>query len=208
MARNARDWIDLVLDPGWEERDAGLSATDPLLFPGYASRDASHESVITADGAIAALPVVAMSFDFGVYGGSMGVAAGEKIARAFERAIERNAAVIALTATGGARMQEGTLALTQMAKTITARRALTIAGLPFLAYLRHPTTGGVYASFASLADVLWAEPGATIGFAGPRVAEQISPLPEGSHTAEFSLENGLIDQIVSPDQLRAHAGVF
>ena len=208
MARNARDWIDLVLDPGWEERDAGLASTDPLRFPGYDARDASHESVITADGAVAALPVVAISFDFEVYGGSMGVAAGEMIARAFERAIERGAAVVALTATGGARMQEGMIALAQMAKTITARRALTVAGLPFLAYLRHPTTGGVYASFASLADVLWAEPGATIGFAGPRVAEQVGPLPEGSHTAEFSLSSGLIDQIVSPDQLRDATGVF
>ena len=208
MARTARDWIDLVLDPGWEERDTNVASTDPLGFPGYGSRDSSHESVISADGAIAALPVVAISFDFEVYGGSMGVAAGEKIARAFERANQRDAAVIAITATGGARMQEGMLALAQMAKTITARRALTVAGLPFLAYLRHPTTGGVYASFASLADVLWAEPGATIGFAGPRVAEQVGPLPEGSHTAEFSLANGLIDDIVSADQLRAHAGVF
>ncbi len=208
MARNAREWIDLVLDRGWEERDANLASTDPLLFPGYASREESRESVITADGAIAALPVVAISFDFEVYGGSMGVAAGEKIARAFERAIERHAAVIAITATGGARMQEGMLALAQMAKTITARRALTVAGLPFLAYLRHPTTGGVYASFASLADVLWAEPGATIGFAGPRVAEQVGPLPEGSHTAEFSFASGLIDEIVPPDQLRTQAGVF
>ncbi len=208
MTRNARDWIDLVLDPGWEERDAGLASADPLRFPGYDARDASRESVITADGAIAALPVVAISFDFEVYGGSMGVAAGEKIARAFERAIERRAAVVALTATGGARMQEGMIALAQMAKTITARRALTVAGLPVLAYLRHPTTGGVYASFASLADVLWAEPGATIGFAGPRVAEQVGPLPEGSHSAEFSLANGLIDEIVAPEQLRAACGVF
>ena len=208
MARTAREWIDLVLDQGWEERDTGLASSDPLGFPGYTSRDAARESVITADGAVAALPVVVISFDFDVFGGSMGVAAGEKIARAFERAIERRAAVVALTATGGARMQEGMLALSQMPKTITARRALTVAGLPFLAYLRHPTTGGVYASFASLADVLWAEPGATIGFAGPRVAEQVAPLQEGSHTAEFSLANGLIDDVVRPDDLRGSVGVF
>ncbi len=194
-ARTARDLLDLVLDAGWEERDAGLSATDPLGFPGYGDRDPKRESVISADGTLAGLPVVGISFEFDVFGGSMGVAAGEKIARAFERAVERRAAVIALTASGGARMQEGMPALAQMAKTVLARRDLTAARLPFLAYLTDPTTGGVYASFASLADVLWAEPGATIGFAGPRVAEQVGPLDDASHTAEFSLDNGLVDDI-------------
>ena len=207
-SRTARDLLDLVLDQGWEERDAGLATADPLGFPGYHDRDATRESVITADGSLAGLPVVGISFEFDVYGGSMGVAAGEKIARAFERAVERRAAVIALTSTGGARMQEGMTALAQMAKTVLTRRELTAAGLPFLAYLSDPTTGGVYASFASLADVLWAEPGATIGFAGPRVAEQIAPLDEGSHTAEYSLANGLIDDVVAPEDLRAAAGVF
>jgi acyl-CoA carboxylase subunit beta len=208
MARTAREWIDLVLDPGWTESDATLAAADPIGFPGYGARDAKRESIVAADGEVAGTPVVAISFDFEVFGGSMGVVAGEKIARAFERAIDRRAALLALTASGGARMQEGMVALSQMAKTIVARRSLTGAGLPFLAYLRHPTTGGVYASFASLADVLWAEPGATIGFAGPRVAEQVEPLPEGSHTAEFSLSNGLIDDIVAPEDLRAAFGVF
>ena len=197
-----------MLDTGWEERDAALASADPLGFPGYHDRDAERESVITADGSLAGTPVVGISFEFDVYGGSMGIAAGEKIARAFERAVERRAAVIALTSTGGARMQEGMTALAQMAKTVLARRELTAAGLPFLAYLSHPTTGGVYASFASLADVLWAEPGATIGFAGPRVAEQVAPLDEGSHTAEYSLANGLIDDVVAPEDLRAAAGVF
>jgi len=203
MPRNAVEWIDLVLDQGWTECDAGLAAGDPLAFPGYSSRDAKTESVITADGSVEGMPVVAISFEFEVFGGSMGVVAGEKITRAFERAIDQRAAVIAFTASGGARMQEGMVALTQMAKTTVARRALTGAGLPFLAYLRSPTTGGVYASFASLADVLWAEPGATIGFAGPRVAAQAGAAPEGSHTAEFSLANGLIDDIVSDEHLRA-----
>jgi acyl-CoA carboxylase subunit beta len=207
-ARTARDLLDLVLDVGWEERDAGLSATDPLGFPGYGDRDPKRESVISADGRLAGLPVVGISFEFDVFGGSMGVAAGEKIARAFERAVERRAAVIALTASGGARMQEGMPALAQMAKTVLARRDLTAAGLPFLAYLTDPTTGGVYASFASLADVLWAEPGATIGFAGPRVAEQVAPLDDASHTAEFSLDNGLVDDIIALEDLRAAAGVF
>ena len=208
MPRTAAEWLDLVLDAGWTECDAGLAAGDPLTFPGYASRDAKSESVVTADGSVDGLPVVAISFEFDVFGGSMGVVAGEKIARAFERAIDRRAAVVALTASGGARMQEGMVALTQMAKTTVARRALTAAGLPFLAYLRSPTTGGVYASFASLADVLWAEPGATVGFAGPRVAAQAGPLPEGSHTAEFSLSNGLIDDIVPAETLRARTTAF
>ncbi|MGH2794581.1 MAG: carboxyl transferase domain-containing protein [Actinomycetota bacterium] len=206
--RSARDLLDLVLDAGWEERDASLTASDPLGFPGYADRDGTRESVISADGTLGGLPIVGISFEFDVFGGSMGVSAGEKIARAFERAVERRAAVIALTASGGARMQEGMPALAQMAKTVLARRELTAAGLPFLAYLSDPTTGGVYASFASLADVLWAEPGATIGFAGPRVAEQVAPLDDESHTSEFSLENGLVDDIVPPADLRAAAGVF
>src|SRR5207245_11274833 len=140
-----------------------------------ATRQRKREPVIAADGRVAGTPVVAISFSFEVFGGSIGVAAGEKIARAFERATDRRAAVVALTASGGARMQEGMVALAQMAKTVVARRALTVSGLPFLTYLRNPTTGGVYASFASLADVLWAEPGATIGFTGPRVASQVAP---------------------------------
>jgi len=200
--------LDLVLDPGWELRDDDVVATDPLGFPGYRDRDPAIESVISADGAIGGLPVVGIAFEFDVFGGSMGVAAGERIARAFERAVERRAAVIALTASGGARMQEGMPALAQMAKTVIARRGLTAAGLPFLAYLLDPTTGGVYASFASLADVLWAEPGATIGFAGPRVAEQVAPLDDESHTAEFSLANGLVDDVVAIEDLRAAAAVF
>src|SRR5438046_325332 len=125
MARTARDWIDLVCDGGWTECDAALSAGDPIAFPGYGTRDAKRESVITADGTVAGTPVVAISFDFEIFGGSMGVVAGEKVARAFERAIDRRAAVIALTASGGARMQEGMVALAQMAKTIVARRGLT-----------------------------------------------------------------------------------
>lgn len=203
MRRSAREWLDLALDAGWVERDAGLAAGDPLGFPGY-KRDG--ESVVSASGAVAGFPVEAVSFEFSALGGSMGIAAGEKIARAFDRGVARRAAVLALTASGGARMQEGMLALAQMAKTMVARIGLQKAGLPFIAYLRDPTTGGVYASFAAQADLLWAEPDATIGFAGPRVAEAATgePLPEGSHTAEFALARGLIDDIVGPAELRAH----
>ncbi len=199
--RSAHDWLDRVLDPGWVQRDTSLSSADPLKFPGY---QPEGEPVTAASGACGGLPVEAVSFDFSVLGGSMGIAAGESVARAFDRALARRAGVLALTASGGARMQEGMPALTQMAKTIVARTDHAKAGLPFIAYLRHPTTGGVYASFASLADVVWAEPRATIGFAGPRVAEAVTgaPLPEGSHTAEFALAHGLIDAILSPDQIR------
>ncbi|MHB8511075.1 MAG: carboxyl transferase domain-containing protein [Actinomycetota bacterium] len=189
-----RDFLDQILDAGWSEADAKLRSKNPLRFPAY---DPINESVIVASGAIGSFPVEAISFNFEAFGGSMGIVAGEKIARSFERAVDRRAAVVALCASGGARMQEGMLSLAQMAKTVVARTLLEQAGLPFIAYLQNPTTGGVYASFASLADLIWAEPNATIGFAGPRVAEQVtgSPLPTGSHTAEFALEHGLIDAI-------------
>ncbi|HEX9694755.1 MAG TPA: carboxyl transferase domain-containing protein [Actinomycetota bacterium] len=200
--RDAKPWLDLALDPGWVERDGDLAAGNPLAFPGY---DPGRETVVAASGASGGHPVEAVSFDFGILGGSMGIVAGEKVARAFERALGRRAAVVALCASGGARMQEGMTALVQMAKTVVSRETLARAGLPFVAYLRNPTTGGVYASFASLADVVWAEPGATVGFAGPRVAEAVTgrPLPDGSHTAAFAVEHGLIDAEVTPEALRA-----
>jgi acetyl-CoA carboxylase carboxyl transferase subunit beta len=198
----ATDWLALVLDSGWSLTQDDLRSGDPLRFPGYEVPD--HESVVAASGTAGGYALEAVAFDFSTFGGSLGVVAGERIARAFERAIERRAGVLVLLSTGGARMQEGMVALTQMAKTVVARQALAKAGLPFIAYLRHPTTGGAYASFGGLADLVWAQPGATVGFAGPRVAEEMSgrPLPEGSHTAEFALERGLIDEIVAPDDLK------
>jgi acetyl-CoA carboxylase carboxyl transferase subunit beta len=201
MTSSAEHRLNEVLDPGWVERDADLATRNPLDFPGYKPEG---EAAVTASGAVGGFPVEAISFSFEILGGSMGVAVGEKIARSFERAVERRAGVVALVASGGARLQEGMLALAQMAKTVVARGAATRAGLPFIAYLRNPTTGGVYASFASLADLLWAEPGATIGFAGPRVAEAVTgrSLPEGSHTSEFALARGLVDDVVSPEALR------
>lgn len=200
--RDAKPWLDLVLDPGWVERDGDLAAGNPLAFPGY---EPGRETVLVASGACGGHPVEAISFDFDVLGGSMGIVAGEKIARAFERALGRRAAVVALTASGGARMQEGMAALVQMAKTVVARDTLARAGLPFVAYLRNPTTGGVYASFSSLADIVWAEPGATVGFAGPRVAQAVTgrPLAEGSHTASFAVAYGLIDAEMLPETLRS-----
>ena len=214
---NARAWLDLVLDPGWGLLFEDVVSGDPLQFPGYveqlrAAREKTgcSESVLVAEGGLEGHRIVAISFEFGFLGGSMGVAAGERIARAFERAAEIGAPVIALTASGGARMQEGMLALSQMPATLIAREKVAAAKQPFICYLRNPTTGGVFASFANSADLLWAEPHATIGFAGPRVAETVTgePLPEDSHTAESALKHGLIDEIVPPSEIRKRISEF
>ena len=208
----ARDWLDLVLDPGWAEIDADVLSTDPLGFPGYTEQLArartatgSTDSVVTASGSVDGKPILAISFEFSFLGGSMGVAAGERIARVFERAAAERTPVVTLTASGGARMQEGMAALATMPGTLAARELLAAAHVPFIAYLRNPTTGGVLASFASSADLVWAQPGATIGFAGPRVSETVTgePLPEGSHTAESALVAGLVDDLVEPTDVRA-----
>jgi acetyl-CoA carboxylase carboxyl transferase subunit beta len=198
---NPHAWLDLTLDPGWVVRDDALSSMNPLDFPGY---DPDHEPILSVSGACGGHAIEAIAFDFDVLGGSMGVVVGETVARAFERALARRAAVLALTASGGARMQEGMPALVQMAKTVTARTGHRKAGLPFIAYLRNPTTGGVYASFGSLADIVWAEPDATVGFAGPRVAQTVTgkPLPPGSHSAAFAERYGLIDAIVPVNELK------
>ena len=210
--QNARDWLDLVLGPGSSLLFEDVVAADPLSFPGYAeqvadarARTGCSAGVLVAEGSIGERAVVAISFEFGFIGGSMGVAEGERICRAFELAADRKVPVVALTASGGARMQEGMLALGQMPATIAARARLAAAHQPFIAYLRNPTTGGVYASFASSADVILAEPGATIGFAGPRVAEAFTgqSLPAGSHTAEWATKQGLVSWVVEPFKLRS-----
>jgi acetyl-CoA carboxylase carboxyl transferase subunit beta len=143
--------------------------------------------------------------DFRFAGGSMGSVVGEKITRAIERAIERKTPCIIFSASGGARMQEGILSLMQMAKTSAALARLSAARLPFISVLTNPTTGGVTASFAVLGDVILAEPGALIGFAGPRVVRETTQqaLPEGFQSAEFLLNHGLIDQIVSRLDMRS-----
>jgi acetyl-CoA carboxylase carboxyl transferase beta subunit/acetyl-CoA carboxylase carboxyl transferase alpha subunit len=212
----AREWLDLVLE-GWSLLFEDVVSGDPLGFPGYpeqlrAAREKTGctESVLVAEGTIGGASTIVISFEFSFLGGSMGVAAGERICRAFERAAERRIPVVALTASGGARMQEGMLALAQMPATLVARAKLAAAHQAFVCYLRNPTTGGVYASFASSADLLWAGPGATIGFAGPRVAETVTgePLPEGSHTAESAYDACLVDELVEPDALRARIGAL
>jgi acetyl-CoA carboxylase carboxyl transferase subunit beta len=164
-----------------------------------------RQAVITGAARIADHPAVIIAFDFRFFGGSMSVAAGEAVARAFEQATASQMPVVAVIASGGVRIQEGISALLQMAKTITTVQEFRDAHRPFIAILTSPTAGGVYASFGSLADILVAEPGAVIGFAGPRVAEALthSKLPANSHRAEGALQNGMVDALVPREQIRA-----
>jgi acetyl-CoA carboxylase carboxyl transferase subunit beta len=208
----ARERIAITVDPEtFVETDAELVADDPLAFPDYADklakgRQASgeSESIITGTAQIGGFPVALGVMDFAFMGGSMGSVVGEKIARCFERAIEQRLPVVMFCASGGARMQEGLLSLMQMAKTTAAVARHHRAGLPYLAVFTDPTMAGVLASFASLADVILAEPGALVGFAGQRVAAQASvgKTPANFQTAEFQHEHGMIDLIVSRRQIR------
>jgi acetyl-CoA carboxylase carboxyl transferase subunit beta len=206
--------IAYLADPdSFEERSGELYSTDPLGFADderYLDRlAATQERTKRSDGmtvgtaTIGGEPVVLAVLDFTFLGGSMGVVVGERLARAAELAAGKKRPLIAAVASGGARMQEGMLSLLQMAKTASSIAALKEEGAPFISILSDPTTGGVLASFASLADIIVAEPEALIGFAGPRVVEQTLgyPLPPGSHTAEFQLAHGMVDAIVArPDQ--------
>ena len=164
-----------------------------------------NDAFISGSAVIDGLPIEIGSFDFRFMGGSMGSVVGESITRLFERATERRVPAIVISASGGARMQEGVLSLMQMARTSAALgRLRDVAGMPYISVLTHPTTGGVAASFAMLGDVILAEPNALIGFAGPRVIEQTigEALPEGFQTSEYLLEHGLVDRIVSRHELR------
>lgn len=211
-----------AFDP-WDGPLSGVTGGDPLGWPGYAGvlgaareRSGAVESVLTGaatvhgaraagGGAVRAdrVAVIAGVFDF--VGGSLGLAAGERIVRAYDRARREELPVLVLARSGGARMQEGMVALVQMARTAAAARRHAEAGLVQVAWLDSPTTGGVYASFASLADVLWAPPGAVVGFAGPRVVEQTTgeALPDGAHTAESAAAAGIIDAVLEPAAARA-----
>ncbi len=212
---SARERVALLADPGtFEERDAHLESTDPLGFKdakryrdrlrAAAQKTRADEAVITGMARIGGLPAVLCAFEFGFLGGSMGSVVGEKLARAIELAIDKHLPVVIVSASGGARMQEGILSLMQMAKTSSALQRLGDRGLPYVSILTDPTTGGVTASFAMLGDVIMAEPRALIGFAGPRViAETIrQPLPEGFQRSEFLLEHGQIDLIVDRRELK------
>lgn len=201
---SSRQRLEFLLDPeGRFEIGAEVIPVDSLKFKDskrYPDRlmDANQstgesDSLVCLQGAIKTMPVVAAAFEFGFMGGSMGSVLGERFVRGVQAAIELNAPFICITASGGARMQEGLFSLMQMAKTTAALTKLSQAGLPFISILTDPTMGGVSASFAFIGDVVIAEPGALIGFAGPRVIEQTvrQTLPEGFQRAEFLLERGL-----------------
>lgn len=212
---SAPDRIRNLVDEGsWKEYDRGLKSVDALEFVDsapYKERLAKYEqstglsdAVVCGVGKIHDIPVSLAVMDFRFAGGSMGSVVGEKITRAIERAIEKKIPCIVFSASGGARMQEGILSLMQMAKTSAALSRLSEAKVPFISVLTNPTTGGVTASFAVLGDLILAEPGALIGFAGARVIKETTQqeLPEGFQSSEFLLEHGLIDQIVSRLEMR------
>ena len=211
----AADRLRMIFDDTWTEYDKDLVSTDPLNFtdtkPYKARLKAGIENtgvkdaVIVAAGAIEGIQTVVAAMEYAFIGGSMGVVVGEKIARGIERAIEARMPVVIVCCSGGARMMEGALSLMQMAKICGALARLDRAGLPYIAVLTDPTTGGVTASFAMLGDLNIAEPKALIGFAGPRVIEQTirQTLPEGFQTSEFLLDKGMIDLISDRREMKA-----
>ena len=204
--------LSLILDKGtFRELDAGLASNDPLHFPGYEAkldqarrRTGMNEGVVTATGRMGGQRVAVGAIDSRFFMGSMSAALGEKVTRLVEFADKYRLPVVGYTVSGGARMQEGILSLMQMAKTSAALERFSQRGGLYISVFTHPTTGGVTASFASLGDIILSEPGALIGFAGPRVIEQTigEKLPEGFQTAEYLLEHGFLDAIVPRPQLR------
>lgn len=213
---SAERWIELLADGGsWTALDTDLVSEDPLRFvdsKAYPDRvEAARESTGVNDAILVGTarlddrPVQLGVFVFRFMGGSMGSVVGEAITRMMERGAEHRQPVVLLSCSGGARMQEGSLSLMQMAKTVAARRKLREAGAPFISILLNPTTGGVAASFALQGDVNIAEPGALIGFAGPRVIEDTirQKLPEGFQRAEFLLEHGMVDLICARQDMRS-----
>jgi acetyl-CoA carboxylase carboxyl transferase subunit beta len=202
-------------DAAYKVIEAPKAAVDPLKFRDekrYTDRlrDAKtktglEDAVVAASGAIEGLPIVATVQDFAFMGGSLGMAAGETIIRAFETALAMKQPMVLFAASGGARMQEGILSLMQLPRTTVAVDRLKEAGLPYIVVLTNPTTGGVTASYAMLGDVHIAEPGALIGFAGPRVIEQTirEKLPEGFQRAEYLKEHGMVDMVVSRLELKS-----
>jgi len=205
---SATQRLDLLLEPGYQLVDAGLRSTDPLNFTDvkpYKQRlkraqqeTGLNDAIINAVGQMGSRPVVVSAMEYGFIGGSMGAVVGETIARAVDRARNEKKPLIVIAASGGARMMEGVVSLMQMAKISTALAQLDDARLPYICVLTDPTTGGVTASFAMLGDLNIAEPGALIGFAGPRVIEQTirQKLPEGFQRSEFLLEKGFLDAVV------------
>jgi acetyl-CoA carboxylase carboxyl transferase subunit beta len=213
---SARERVQQLVDADtFVEHDAKLAPTDPLAFDAggasyrrklaeAATRSGEREAAIAGRATVDGLPVELVVLDFAFMGASMGSVVGEKLARAAERAAQRNAPLVTVSASGGARMQEGIFSLMQMAKTVTALAHLGEAGGPHVSILADPTLGGVTASYAGVGDVIIAEEGALVGFAGPRVIEQITKqkLPPDAQRAAFLLEHGMVDIVVQRRELR------
>jgi acetyl-CoA carboxylase carboxyl transferase beta subunit len=215
---SANERFAMILDDGeLLEFDGHVTTRDPLNFPGYGDKLVRTQTqtglidgIVTGRGKIDGLPVMLGVMDAAFFMGSMGTAIGEKLTRLFERATKERMPVIVFTASGGARMHEGIFSLMQMAKVSAAVARHSEAGQLYITVLTDPTTGGVTASFAMLGDIIIAEPGALIGFAGPRVIEQTigQKLPTGFQRAEFLLDHGFVDQIVPRDQLKQTLGTM
>jgi acetyl-CoA carboxylase carboxyl transferase subunit beta len=212
----AYERIDLLLDEGWHEFDNTLRSTDPLKFKAakaykesidkLPARVGVRDAVVNAEGNLNGTRVIVSAMEYNFIGGSMGSVVGEKITRSVERSLKEDRPLIVVSCSGGARMQEGALSLMQMAKISAALALLDRKAIPYISILTNPTTGGVTASFAMLGDLNIAEPGALIGFAGPRVIEQTirQKLPEGFQRAEFLVEHGMVDAIVSRKDLKTY----
>ena len=209
---SAEEYVDILTDPGsWKELWTNLSSTDPLGFEHYPDRLTAarkkagpSDAILTGSARLDGLAYQLGVMNFAFMGGSMGSVVGEKISRLARRALEKKTPLVIVSTSGGARMQEGVLSLMQMAKTSAAIAQLGLEGIPYVSILTDPTTGGVSASFAMQGDVILAEPGAVIGFAGQRVIKQTigQDLPEGFQTAEFLLQHGQIDEVVPRGSLR------
>jgi acetyl-CoA carboxylase carboxyl transferase subunit beta len=212
----APEYVAIVLDEGTTvELDVHLRSVDPLGFPDYPARlrravtnAGDQDAILTVTGTLGGLPVNLGVMDFSFMGGSMGSVVGEKIARLGQRSLEKKYPLLLIAASGGARMQEGVLSLMQMAKTSAMLSQLAERRIPYVSILTNPTTGGVSASFAMLGDAIISEPGAVIGFAGPRVIKQTlgQDLPEGFQTAEFLLDHGMVDCVVHRRDLKETVG--
>jgi acetyl-CoA carboxylase carboxyl transferase subunit beta len=212
----ASDYVNILVDENsWEELDVELRSVDPLGFPEYPQRlkkatlnAGDTDAIMTVTGTLGGMPINLGVMDFAFMGGSMGSAVGEKIARIGQRSVERKYPLVIVCSSGGARMQEGVLSLMQMAKTSALVAQLAERRVPYVSILTNPTTGGVSASFAMLGDAILAEPGAVIGFAGPRVIKQTigQELPEGFQTAEFLLDHGMVDSVVHRKELKNTVG--
>jgi acetyl-CoA carboxylase carboxyl transferase subunit beta len=214
----AAEYAQLLFDDGaYEELAADVHSTDPLGFPEYPGRlkkattnAGDQDALLAASGTLGEMPVNVGVMDFAFMGGSMGSVVGEKISRLGQRSLERKFPLVLISASGGARMQEGVLSLMQMAKAAAILSQLAERKIPYVSILTNPTTGGVSASYAMLGDAIIAEPGAVIGFAGPRVIKQTlgQDLPEGFQTAEFLLDHGMLDQVVHRRELKRTVGTM